>query len=195
MDVLWVNALLAGITIIALSIIIHLFWASPPQFQCADFATAERSAVSLALAEGLPEIVFFGPHPVFIKSIESYWAVQERQIVPQCIVRPRNAEEVATAIGILKHEYEGCTRKGHVPSLFAVRSGGHSPIPGAANIDGGIVIDLRLLNEVVPSEDGSRVVIGTGARWLDVSTILDPRCLAGAGGRNSAVGVGGLTLG
>ncbi|KAL8841025.1 MAG: hypothetical protein Q9176_003597 [Flavoplaca citrina] len=195
MVILWVNALLAGTIIIALSIIIHLFGVLPTRLKHTDFATAERSAVSLALTEGLPESVFFSPHPVFIESIQSYWAVQERQIIPQCIVRPRNAEEVATAVGILKHEYEGCTRKGHVPSLFAVRSGGHSPISGAANSDGGIVIDLRLLNEVVPFEDDSCVVIGTGARWLDVSTILDQRCLAVAGGRNSAVGIGGLTLG
>lgn len=195
MDISWGNALVAGIFLVALSIIIHRIQDSQPQIDHARFDSAERSKVSLALAEALPESVFFGPHPVFVESIQSYWAVQERDIVPRCIVRPRNAEEVATAVGILKHEYDDCTRHGRVPSLLAVRSGGHSPIPGAANIDGGIVIDLQLLNKVVPSEDGSCVDIGTGARWLDVSTILDQRCLAVAGGRNSAVGVGGLTLG
>ena len=76
-----------------------------------------------------------------------------------------------------------------------MRSGGHSSISGAANTNGGIVIDLRLLNEVVPSKDGSSVRIGTGARWLDVSKTLDEMDLAVAGGRNSAVGVGSLTLG
>ncbi|KAL8822082.1 MAG: hypothetical protein Q9191_007176 [Dirinaria sp. TL-2023a] len=129
------------------------------------------------------------------RSQTSYWAMQERDIVPQCIVRPRSVEEVATAIGILQRDYDAKTRQGKLPLLFAIRSGGHSPIPGAANTHNGIVIDLRLFNKVVPSNDGTSVVIGSGARWGDVSKILDSRGLAVAGGRNSAVGVGGLTLG
>ena len=57
------------------------------------------------------------------------------------------------------------------------------------------MIDLGLFREVTPSEDGSSVVIGTGAKWMDVSKVLDEKDLAVVGGRNSAVGVGGLTLG
>jgi hypothetical protein len=57
------------------------------------------------------------------------------------------------------------------------------------------VIDLGLFCEVTPSEDGSSVVIGAGAKWRDVSKVLDEKGLAVVGGRNSAVGVGGLTLG
>ena len=79
--------------------------------------------------------------------------------------------------------------------LFAIRSGGHSPVSGAASIKGGVVIDLSLLCEVTPSKDGSNVVIGAGAKWIDVSKVLDDKGLAVVGGRNSAVGVGGLTLG
>jgi hypothetical protein len=79
--------------------------------------------------------------------------------------------------------------------LSAVRSGGHSPIAGAASIKGGVVIDLRFFYEVTHSEDESSVVIGTGAKWMDVSKSLDEKGLAVVGGRNSAVGVGGLTLG
>ncbi|KAL8853062.1 MAG: hypothetical protein Q9221_002092 [Calogaya cf. arnoldii] len=195
MDTWWGNALAGGILVLTLSIIIHRIQDSQPQLDYAKFMSAERSAVSLALDHAVPDSVFFGPHPVFVESIQSYWAVQERDILPQCIVRPRSAQEVATTVRILKLHYDDSNRHGVVPALFAVRSGGHSPIPGAANVDGGVVIDLQLLNEVVPSEDGSSVVIGTGARWLDVSIILDQKCLAVAGGRNSAVGVGGLTLG
>ncbi|KAL8777777.1 MAG: hypothetical protein Q9194_002360 [Teloschistes cf. exilis] len=157
--------------------------------------SAERSAVSSALAQALPDSVFFGPHLVFVESIQSYWAMQERDIVPQCIVRPRTAEEAAIAVTILKRDYDERISHGQSPLLLAVRSGGHSPIPGAANISGGIVIDLRLLSTVVTSNDRSSVSIGTGARWLDVSKTLDKVGLAVAGGRNSAVGVGGLTLG
>ena len=79
--------------------------------------------------------------------------------------------------------------------LFATRSGGHSPVSGAASINGGVVIDLSLFREVTTSGDGSTVSIGAGSKWMDVSRILDEKGLAIVGGRNSAVGVGGLTLG
>ena len=158
-------------------------------------ASHERSAVSVALDEALPDIVFFAPDPTFVESIASYWAMQERDIVPQCIVRPRSVQELATAIAILKRDYDVRTHRGDTPSLFAIRSGGHSPIPGSANMEDGTVVDLRLLNKVVLSEQGSSVTIGTGARWSDVYKILDEKGLAVAGGRNSDVGVGGLTLG
>ena len=57
------------------------------------------------------------------------------------------------------------------------------------------MVDLSLFRAVTPSEDGSSVVIGGGCKWADVSEVLNERRLAVVGGRNSAVGVGGLTLG
>ncbi|KAL8652086.1 MAG: hypothetical protein Q9210_002897 [Variospora velana] len=190
-----INAAFVGVVVVLLSLLVHHSQSAQPQMSYPNVTSAELSAASVTLAKGLPDSVFFGPHPVFIESVQSYWAMQERDIVPQCIVRPRNAREVATAIGIIKRDYDLRTRRGDLPSPFAIRSGGHSPIPGAANTNRGIVIDLRLLNQVVPSRDGLSVVIGSGARWLDVSSALDSKSLAVAGGRNSAVGVGGLTLG
>jgi hypothetical protein len=44
-------------------------------------------------------------------------------------------------------------------------------------------------------EDGSSVAIGDGAKWIHVSEVLGERGLAVIGGKNSAVGVGGLTSG
>ncbi|KAL9599930.1 MAG: hypothetical protein Q9219_003492 [cf. Caloplaca sp. 3 TL-2023] len=179
MDQHWSLMMGVGVVVGALSLIIHRL----------------QDAQPANLAQSLPDSVFFGPHPVFVESIQSYWAMRERDIVPQCIIRPRTADEVAIAIKILKREYDERVRQDGALPLFAARSGGHSPIPGAANLNGGVVIDLRLLNQVLPSKDGSSVVIGPGARWLDVSKVLDEKSLAVAGGRNSAVGVGGLTLG
>lgn len=66
---------------------------------------------------------------------------------------------------------------------------------GAASIEGGVVIDLSALNEVTLSEDASTVIIGTGARWGEVTKILAHKGLAVVGGRNSDVGAGGLILG
>ncbi|MCJ1456812.1 hypothetical protein MMC28_007177 [Mycoblastus sanguinarius] len=159
---------------------------------------AEPTILSRTLASTLPDSVIL-PHDVtFKQSMDSYWAQQECEVVPACVVRPNNTRQLRTAVTILKDEYDkrrNQAGEGKVEGLFAVRSGGHSPIPGAASIQGGVLIDLSLFCEVIPSEDGSSVVIGAGAKWMDVSKILDEKGLAVVGGRNSAVGVGGLTLG
>ncbi|KAL9049255.1 MAG: hypothetical protein Q9162_007309 [Coniocarpon cinnabarinum] len=79
--------------------------------------------------------------------------------------------------------------------LFTVRSGGHSPLSCAANLQHSLEIDLSPFNEEKPSGDGSCTKIGTGARWGDVSMALDARGLAVVGAMASHVGIGGVTLG
>lgn len=119
-------------------------------------------------------------------------------VTPACIFQPRDTQELCTAVRLLKTEYDERRKRdpgGKFSELFAVRSGGHSPVPGAASIEGEVLIDLSLFREVTPSEDRRCVIIGVGAKWMDVSTVLDEKGLAVVGGRNSAVGVGGLTLG
>lgn len=162
-------------------------------------SSLEPTMLSKSLALALPNSVIF-PHDAaaFKQSMNSYWAQQECEVIPACVVRPRNIQQLCTAVTILKREYDERRKqagKKKVEGLFAIRSGGHSPVSGAASIKGGVVIDLSLFCEVTPSEDGSSVVIGAGAKWLDVSKVLDEKGLAVIGGRNSAVGVGGLTLG
>ncbi|TVY86304.1 Bifunctional solanapyrone synthase [Lachnellula willkommii] len=163
------------------------------------------TTLSNALASALSDAVIF-PHDevAFRKSMNSYWAQQECEVVPSCVVQPHDSRQLSTAVKILKREFDGreegkkdkrWSDKENPVGLFAIRGGGHSPIPGAASVRGGVLIDLSLLREVTPSEDGSSVVIGAGAKWMDVSKVLDERGLAVVGGRNSAVGVGGLTLG
>jgi hypothetical protein len=71
----------------------------------------------------------------------------------------------------------------------------HTPFAGSANIQAGITIDLSLVNDIVVSEDQSRVHIGVGNRWGAVNHVLDPLNLATATGRISGVGVGGFTSG
>lgn len=165
-----------------------------------DFTSSlpEPTMLSQSLASALPDSVLF-PHDVaFKQSINSYWAQQECEVIPACVVRPRDVQQLCTLITILKREHDGREKQAgerKVEGLFAVRSGGHSPVPGAASVKGGVVIDLGHFCEVTPSEDGSSVVIGAGAKWMDVSKVLDEKGLAVVGGRNSAVGVGGMSLG
>lgn len=162
-------------------------------------SSPEPPLVSKSLASALPDNVIF-PHDfvAFRESMNSYWAKQECEVVPACVLRPRDVQQLSTAVTILKREYDEREIQGgneKAEGRFAIRSGGHSPVPGAASTRGGVLIDLSLFCEVTPSEDGTSVVIGTGAKWRDVSKVLDEKSLAIVGGRNSAVGVGGLILG
>lgn len=157
------------------------------------------TALSKRLASALPDNILLPHHGIaFKESMNSHWAQQESEVRPACIVRPNDVRQVCTAITILKEEYDERARQDgnkDAQGIFAVRGGGHSPVPGAATVRGGVVIDLSLLRQVTPSEDGSSVTVGAGAKWIDVSQALDKKGLAVVGGRNSAVGVGGLTLG
>lgn len=160
---------------------------------------SEPTRLGKIIASALPGSVIL-PHDAvaFKQSMNSYWAQQECEVIPACVVRPRDVQQLCTAVTLLKREYDEQGKQaseGKAEALFAIRSGGHSPISGAASIKGGIVVDLSLFCEVTPSEDGSSVTIGAGAKWMEVSKILDEKGLAVVGGRNSAVGVGGLTLG
>lgn len=130
---------------------------------------------------------------------------------PACIVRPENVQDVSLAVNTLVQLHD----KGQT-CLFAVRSGGHTSWAGASNVDGGAVIDLRLLDAVEVSADRKTVAVGVGATWGKVYEVLDPLGLSVNGGRAStpggfveisqgnplanigifvSLGVGGLTLG
>lgn len=137
----------------------------------------EPTILSKSLASALPESVIF-PHDAaaFKRSINSYWAQQECEAIPACVVRSAKVHQLCTAVTVLKRHYDergkqAGEEKGE--ELFAIRSDGHSPVSGAASIEGGVVIDLGLFCEVAPSEDGSSVAIGAGAKWMDVYMVLE----------------------
>lgn len=100
---------------------------------------------------------------------------------------PQTAEDVSDVLKFLAKDSNSCE--------FAIRSGGHTSWAGASNIEGGITLDLRGLNSVNISDNGTLVKVGTGATWDAVYEKLDPVGRSVAGGRVAGVGVGGLTLG
>ncbi|KAL4925828.1 uncharacterized protein BDV17DRAFT_271031 [Aspergillus undulatus] len=74
---------------------------------------------------------------------------------------------------------------------FAVRSNGQALFAGAANIHGGVTIDLRAMHGIRINEDRSTVEIESGAAWRQVFTELDLQNLTVTGGRAGAIGTGG----
>lgn len=145
-------------------------------------SSPEPFRVIKSLASALPDnVIFQRDVAAFTESMNSYWAKQESEVVPACVLRPRDVQQLSTAVTILKREYDERKMQGgnkKAEGWFAIRSGGHSPVPGAASTRGGVLIDLSLFCEVTPSEDGTSVVIGTGAKWIDVSRVLDDKSLA-----------------
>lgn len=129
----------------------------------------------------------------YTDSLGSYWSAQERSTSPRCIVEPRSVKDVSSAVFVLSLL---STRTGFTDACkFAIRSGGHTPWSGSANIDGGVTIDMKFVNQVDVSPDQTVTSVGPGNRWVDVYLKLDVMGLAVPGGRVADVGVGGLTLG
>ncbi|MER7250106.1 FAD-binding oxidoreductase [Kribbella sp. NPDC000426] len=75
----------------------------------------------------------------------------------------------------------------------AVRSGGHNAAGFGTN-DGGVVIDVRPMDEVKVLPDDV-VRVGAGAAWGDVAARLGKLGLAISSGDTASVGVGGLMAG
>ena len=104
---------------------------------------------------------------------------------PALVVRPRDTDEVASALGYaVRHDL-----------AVSVRSGGHSALGHGTNT-GGVVIDLVHLDRVdVLDADRRLVRVGGGATWGPVAAALDAHGWGLTSGDTADVGVGGLTLG
>lgn len=137
------------------------------------------------LAFTLPRRVSWPGSPDYGFEESRYWSQQQALTEPACRFSPVSAEEVSLAVLVLRV----------TQCKFAVKSGGHAAFSGASNIEGGATIDLINLNEIAVSPDRTQTSVGAGNVWYDVYTHLQPMGLTVIGGRVSAIGVGGLTLG
>src|SRR5438874_12249177 len=103
---------------------------------------------------------------------------------PEIVARPLDVDDVVAAISF--------AREADLP--IAVRGGGHG-VAGHCVGDGSLVVDLRLMRDVVVDSQARTATCGGGALWED----LDPPCqrhgLATPGGTFGDTGVAGLTLG
>ncbi|HVO03625.1 MAG TPA: FAD-binding oxidoreductase [Candidatus Cybelea sp.] len=115
-------------------------------------------------------------------SVRQLWnAIFDKR--PALIARCRNARDVSAAVTHAKrHAME-----------VAVRGGGHNA-GGSGSSDGGLVIDLSLMNGVTVDPAARRALVGGGATWAEFDGAAQEHGLATPGGVVSATGVGGLTL-
>ena len=136
----------------------------------------------VSLQQNFAGIVLTQGDPGYDDAREIFNAMIDRR--PAVIAQCRTVEDVKAALAY--GQREGLD--------IAVRSGGHS-VAGASVIDGGLVVDLRLMNEVSVDADARTATVAGGATWADVDRACQPHGLATVGGRVSSTGVAGLTLG
>ncbi|KAM0323663.1 hypothetical protein ACHAQA_008598 [Verticillium albo-atrum] len=146
-------------------------------------STPEPATYIKDLAAALPDSVIL-PRDVaaFAPAMKGWFSSQNRDAIPACFVRPRNVEELSTTVKLIQAEHTARTGNPATATegLFAIRAGGANPANGISGVENGVVIDLTLIREVEPSEDGR--------------SELEKRELGVVGGRVSPVGVGGSTL-
>ncbi|WP_170464506.1 FAD-binding oxidoreductase [Ruegeria arenilitoris] len=102
---------------------------------------------------------------------------------PALIARPRNAQDVMTAV-----RYAAAHDLG-----ISIRAGGHN-VAGHAVCDDGLMIDLTQMRAVTVDADRRIASVEGGALWGDVDKATQAYGLATPGGLVSDTGVAGLTL-
>ena len=142
----------------------------------------------------IPQRIFYPVSPTYNESLSSYYSAQESDLQPACIFTPTDAAEVSMFIKIINRKAGDSARRATRPR-FAIRSGGHTIWAGAANIEGGITVDMRSMNSLVLSPDKKVAMLGVGGIWSEIYEQLVPYNLTVMGGRVAGIGVGGLATG
>ncbi|MEO7943448.1 MAG: FAD-binding oxidoreductase [Marmoricola sp.] len=132
----------------------------------------------------LPDRVLTATDDTFAETLASaVWNGAIRR-QPVAITQPATVAEVAAVV-------KACRR--HSADL-TVRGGGHG-FAGHAVADGGVMLDLRNLDQIVVDPEARRVRCGAGASWAALDAATAEHGLAVPGGFISHTGVSGLTLG
>ena len=103
---------------------------------------------------------------------------------PAAIARCRTVADVQSAIRFAREN----------SLLLAIRGGGHNAA-GLAMCDGGLVIDLSGMRDVVVDPARRAARAGGGTTWGDFDRATAEHGLATTGGAISSTGIAGLTLG
>jgi FAD/FMN-containing dehydrogenase len=103
---------------------------------------------------------------------------------PALIAQPADTNDVSAAVKFAsRHDLQ-----------VSIKCGGHAA-SGHAVCEGGLMIDLALLNEITVDPKAKTATAGGGTHWGELDAATQAHGLAVTGGRVPSTGIGGLTLG
>lgn len=164
--------------------VLHLLVAALP----AAVSAAPKQNCCQLVGSKIPGRISYPGSTTYNSSIASYYGDSERELSPNCIYRPTTTSEVQQFVQLVTSG--SCTN-----NQFAIRGGGHTFWTGAANIQPGITVDMRVMKSLQLSTDQKIAGIGGGALWDDIYPQLVPYNLTVMGGRIPGIGVGGFATG
>lgn len=141
----------------------------------------EKAAVN-ELAESLSGEVLLSGHPAYNEVRRIWNGMHDKH--PALIARCIDAQDVASAVTFARER----------DLLVAVRGGGHS-WPGKSVCEGGLMIDLSMMNSVKVDPQRKRAFAKGGALLNALDTASREHGLITTAGVVSHTGVGGFTLG
>ncbi|HEX6259412.1 MAG TPA: FAD-binding oxidoreductase [Woeseiaceae bacterium] len=141
----------------------------------------EKAAIN-ELADSLSGSVLLSGHPAY-DDVRKIWnGMHDKR--PALIARCKNSADISKAVTFARER----------ELLVAVRGGGHS-WPGKSVCDGGLMIDLSLMNTVDVDPAKKRAYASGGALLNALDTAAREHGLITTAGVVSHTGVGGFTLG
>ena len=126
--------------------------------------------------------VMLSGHPQYDSARTIWNGMHDKR--PALIARCTNAEDVSNAVSFARDN----------SVLVAVRGGGHS-WPGKSVCDGGLMIDLSLMNSATADADSRRARAQGGALLNNLDTAALEKGMVTTAGVVSHTGCGGYTLG
>ena len=142
----------------------------------------------------LPGRISYPGNAGYANSQSAYYSGQERALSPGCIFRPNDTSDVSQFVKLVVAGGKKGSAGQSTPH-FAIRSGGHTLFTGAANIDGGVTVDMRGMKSVVLSEDKKMASLGGGGIFSDIYPQVVPYNLTVMGGRVPGIAAGGFLTG
>ncbi|KAI1360158.1 hypothetical protein F5Y08DRAFT_343948 [Xylaria arbuscula] len=146
-------------------------------------ASKVAQAIS-ALREALPHARLITPNATeeYQTLNNSYLSGFESDLLPAAIFLPESKEDVAAFVRSIQPFANEVK--------FAIRAAGQQPLPGCANVEDGITVDLRSLRGLHMQD--KIVQVAAGERWGSVYEFLEPHGLGVTGGKSTSCGIGGL---
>ncbi|EPS41689.1 hypothetical protein H072_4401 [Dactylellina haptotyla CBS 200.50] len=153
-----------------------------PYSQAYGSKPTREQVCCLALHGLFPAEVNFQGSGTYTNETHKYFSAANF-VQPACVFLPATAAHVSYAVQLFNK----------VKCNFAIRSGGHLPVPGSNGRNGAVLLATSKLNHV--KFKGSVAKIGPGNTWIDVYRKTDLIGQVVPDGRVGSVGVGGLVLG